>query len=82
VGEDVWAYLASDTVIATAMAREDKSNPIYTGRFDVLAGLEVIPVPAANLPGGVNTSAFLLDRAQAGFILTEDLGGGTPPAAI
>ena len=74
--ERVWAYLASDTVIATAMAREDKSNPIYTGNFPVIAGLEVIPVPAANLPGGVNTSAFLLDRAQCGFILTENLGGG------
>jgi hypothetical protein len=76
IDENVWAYLASDTVIATAMAREDKSNPIYTGNYSVIAGLEVIPVPAANLPGGVNTSAFLLDRSQAGFILTESLGGG------
>jgi hypothetical protein len=32
-------------------------------------------VPAANLPGGVNTSAFLIDRGRAGFILTENLGG-------
>jgi hypothetical protein len=76
VGEDIWPFLAADTTIATAMGREDKSNPIYTGRFNVLAGLEIIPVPTANMPGGVNTSAFLLDRAQAGFILTENLGGG------
>lgn len=75
VDDIVWAYLAADTTIATAMAREDKSNPIYTGRFEVLAGLEIIPVPAANLPGNVGTSAFLLDRSRAGFILTENLGG-------
>lgn len=75
IDELVWAYLASDPTIAAAMAREDKSNPIYTGRFSVLAGLEIIPVPAANLPGGVNTSAFLLDRGRVGFILTESLGG-------
>lgn len=76
VDEDLWAYLASDAVISAAMAREDKSNPIYTGRFDVVAGLEVIPVPAANMPGGVATAAYLIDRGNAGFILTEDLGGG------
>jgi hypothetical protein len=76
VDEDLWAYLASDAVISAAMAREDKSNPIYTGRFDVVAGLEVIPVPAANLPGGAATAAFVIDRGNAGFILTEDLGGG------
>jgi hypothetical protein len=76
VDEDVWAYLAADPTIAVAMAREDKSNPIYTGKFEVIAGLEVIPVPALNLPGGVNTAAFLVDRANVGFILTENLGGG------
>lgn len=80
VDEDVWAYLASDSVISLAMARENTSNPIYTGRFDVIAGVEVIPVPALNLPGGVNTAAFLVDRANVGFILTENLGGGYTPA--
>lgn len=76
VDEDVWAYLAADPTIAAAMAREDRSNPVYTGKFDVIAGVEIIPVPALNLPGGVNTAAFLVDRANVGFILTEDLGGG------
>lgn len=80
VDEDVWPYLAADTTIAAAMAREDRSNPVYTGRFDVLAGLEVIPVPAANLPGGVGTSAWLIDRGNLGYIATEDLGGGYLPA--
>lgn len=76
VDDSTWAYLASDPTIAAAMAREDKSNPVYSGRFDVLAGLEIIPTPAANLPGGVGTNAWVLDRNQLGFIATEDLQGG------
>lgn len=76
VDDSTWAYLASDTTIAAAMAREDRSNPIYSGRFDVLAGLEIVPTPAANLPGGVGTNAWVLDTKQLGFIATEDLGGG------
>ena len=75
VSDSAWAYLAADSTIQASMAREDKSNPVYTGRFPVLAGLEVMPVPAANLPGGVGTQAFVLDRGQLGFILTQDLGG-------
>jgi hypothetical protein len=75
VPDAVWPFLAADATISAAMAREDRTNPIYTGRFPVLAGLEVIPVPTANLPGGLATTAFLLDRGQAGFILTENLGG-------
>lgn len=76
VDDEVWAYLASDPTIAAAMAREDRSNPIYTGRFSVLAGLEVIPVPTAYLPGGVGTNAWILDTNQLGFIAPEDIGGG------
>ena len=76
VDDSTWAYLASDPVISAAMARENVSNPVYTGRFDVLAGLQVIPTPAANLPGGVGTNAWILDTNQLGFIATEDLGGG------
>lgn len=75
VADEALPYLAADTTIATAMAREDKTNPVYTGRFPILAGLEVLAVPAANLPGGLTTSAFVLDRANVGFILTENLGG-------
>lgn len=76
VDDETWAYLASDPTIAAAMAREDRSNPVYTGRFSVLAGLEVMVTSAANLPGGVGTNAWVLDRTQLGFIATEDLGGG------
>lgn len=70
------AYLASDPVVSAAMAREDMTNPIYTGRFPVIAGLEVVTAPTANLPGGVGTKAWVLDTTQLGFIATEDLGGG------
>lgn len=70
------AYLASDPVVAAAMAREDRANPVYTGRFPVIAGLEVITTSTANLPGAVGTKAWVLDTRQLGFIATEDLGGG------
>lgn len=76
VDDDTWAYLASDPIISAAMAREDRTNPIYSGQFDVIAGLEVIPTSTANLPGGVGTNAWVIDSNQLGFIATEDLGGG------
>lgn len=76
VDDATWAYLASDTAIAAAMAREAATNPVYTGRFEMLAGLQVIPTPAANLPLGVGTSAWVVDTNQLGFIATEDLAQG------
>lgn len=76
VSDTAWPYLATDSGIANAMAREDKSNPVYTGRFPAFAGLEVMAIPAANLPGGAATAAFVLDRGALGFILTENIGGG------
>ncbi len=76
VDDVAWAYMAADSTIAQAMARENSTNPIYSGRFDMIAGLQIIRVPAANLPGGVGTSAWVLDSSQLGFIATEDLGGG------
>jgi hypothetical protein len=53
---------------------------VYSGRFSTLAGLDIVHVPAANLPGGVGTAAWLLDTESLGFIATEDLGGGYSPA--
>lgn len=76
VDDATWAYLASDPQISAAMARESATNPIYTGRFEILAGLQVIPTPAANLPLGVGTSAWVVDTDQLGFIATEDLAQG------
>lgn len=76
VDDVMWAFLASDTTIATLMARETTSNPVYTGRFSALAGLDVVHIPTANMPGGDGTSAWVLDTKNLGFIATEDLGGG------
>lgn len=76
VDDATWAYMASDTVVSAAMAREDRTNTIYSGRFERLAGLEVVHTSIANMPGGVGTAAWVLDTTQLGFIATEDLGGG------
>lgn len=76
VDDTVWAYLGADTGLATLMARESLNNPVYTGRFAALAGLDVVHVPAANMPGGDGTNAWLIDSQNLGFIGTEDLGGG------
>ncbi len=51
--------MASDSVISAAMQREAATNPVYSGRFEMIAGLEIIVTPSANLPGGVGTSAFI-----------------------
>lgn len=76
IDDNAWAYLASDATVQAAMQRENAMNPIYSGQFDIIAGMQVIPTPAANLPGAVNTNAWVLDTDQLGFIATEDLGGG------
>lgn len=76
IGDTTWAYLASDPVTAGLMARETTSNTVDTGRFTHLAGLQVIHAPAANMPSGVGTAAWVFDSGQLGFIATENLGGG------
>lgn len=76
VDDLTYAYLASDPVISAAMAREDRNNAVYSGRFPVVAGLTVVATNTANLPGAVGTKAWVLDTNQLGFIATEDLGGG------
>jgi len=70
------AYLGSDPIVSAAMAREDRANTVYSGRFPMITGLSVVTAPTANLPGGVGTKAWVLDTNQLGFIATEDLGGG------
>jgi hypothetical protein len=76
VDDTTWAYMASDTVVATAMARETNSNPVSTGMFPSIAGLEIVHIPTANMPSGVNTAAWVLDSSQLGFIAQQELGGG------
>ena len=76
VSDAAWAYLAADTGLAALMAREMLNNPVYTGRFSALAGLDVVHVPATNMPGGDGTVAWIIDSKNLGFIGREDLGGG------
>jgi hypothetical protein len=76
VDDASFAILASDPVISNAMAREDRNNAVYSGRFPVIAGLTIVTTNTANLPGAVGTKAWVLDTNQLGFIATEDLGGG------
>lgn len=76
VSDTVWAYIASNPALANLFARENLNNPVYTGRFSNLAGLDVVHVPAANMPGGDGTAAWVLDTQNLGFIAKEDLGGG------
>lgn len=76
VSDTIWAWMASNEGLSALFARENLNNPVYTGRFLNLAGLDVVHVPAANMPGGVGTSAWVLDTTNLGFIAKEDLGGG------
>ena len=76
VSDTVWAYMASNPALSNLFARENLNNPVYTGRFVNLAGLDIVHVPAANLPGADGTKAWLFDTQSLGFIAKEDLGGG------
>ena len=76
VDDTVWAWLSANKALAALMARETTNNTVYTGRFSNLASLDIVHVPAANLPGGSNTTAWVLDSSMLGFIATEDLADG------
>lgn len=76
IDDTAWVQLAGDVALQTAMAREDRTNTVYNGEFSTLAGLQVIHIPTANMPGGVGTKAWVLDSTQLGFIATQELGGG------
>jgi len=76
ISDTVWAYLAADKDIAALMARENLNNPVYTGRFVNIAGLDIVHIPAANMPGSDGKNAWVLDTKNLGFIATENLGGG------
>lgn len=76
IDDSLWVSLASNTALQTAMARESSSNAVYTGDFPTLAGLQVVHIPTANMPGGAGTAAWVFDSTQLGFIATQDLGGG------
>ena len=71
VDDATWSVLVSDEKIAQLRAREDSSNPVYTGNFPVIAGLRVLPTP--NM--GVTKTALVVDSQQLGGMADERLGG-------
>jgi len=72
VDDTTYAKLMNNTVVLTAMAREDKSNPAYSGALPgPLAGLRVLVTP--NLPTA--STAILLDSTVLGGMADENLGG-------
>lgn len=71
VDDLTYAIIASDEKIAGVRAREDKSNPVYSGDFPVIGPLRVLPTP--NL--GMAKTAFVADSTQLGGMADEKLGG-------
>lgn len=71
VDDFTWAALASDEKIAALRAREDRSNPVYSGDFFNIGGLRVLPTP--NL--GMSKTALVVDSSQLGGMADEQIGG-------
>lgn len=71
VDDETFALLASDVQLQAFYAREDRSNPAYTGTFPIVGGLQVLPTN--HLPAGAQ--AIIADTNFLGGIATEDLGG-------
>jgi hypothetical protein len=67
-----YAQLMNNATVLSSLAREDKSNPVYTGALPgPLSGLTVMVSP--NLPTA--TTAIILDSTVMGGMADEDLGG-------
>lgn len=71
VDDVTFAYIASDDKLASLRAREDRSNPVYSGAFPNVGGVRILPSP--NVPDA--TAALLVDSAQLGGMADENLGG-------
>ncbi|MDV8022007.1 hypothetical protein [Rhodococcus sp. IEGM 1330] len=71
VDDDTWAYLAADPNLALQRAREDTTNPVYSGEFFTLAGLTILPTPNLPAPG-----VWVIDSNALGGIADEKLGEG------
>lgn len=68
--DDRFAALQNNSIVAGLMRREAETNPIYTGEFEIIAGLRVIVTP--NLP--VTSTVIVADSQQLGGMADEDLG--------
>lgn len=63
-----FAYMASDPTVATMRAREDKTNPIYSGQMANIAGFNVVYTAVANLP---SDDVWVLDSSLLGGMADE-----------
>jgi hypothetical protein len=63
-----FAYLISDPVISNLRAREDQSNPIYSGQMTQIAGFKVVYTSASNLP---SDDVWVLDSTLLGGMADE-----------
>jgi hypothetical protein len=71
VTDEVFAFVMSDSIIASAVSREDPSAPVYTGALPIIAGLRILTSP--HVP--FSTEALVLDSTQLGGMADEQLGG-------
>ncbi len=63
-----FAYMISDNTVATLRAREDKTNPIYSGQMTNIAGFNVVYTSVGNLP---SDDVWVLDSKVLGGMADE-----------
>lgn len=59
-----YAYLMSDERFTNALKREDSTNPVYTGKVEVVAGLVIVVSPSI-------TNPLVADSTQLGGMADE-----------
>jgi hypothetical protein len=63
-----FAYLVSDPVVSSLRAREDTTNPIYSGQMTKIGGFNVVYTAVANLP---SDDVWVLDSRVLGGMADE-----------
>lgn len=63
-----FAYMISDTTVSNLRAREDQSNPIYSGSMAQIGGFKVVYTSVANLP---SDDVWVLDSSVLGGMADE-----------
>ena len=71
MGDLKYAAFTANAIVTNQLKREDTSNPIYTGKLDMISGLAVLRSP--NLP---TNDVWVLDSKQLGGMADEQ--GGAP----
>jgi hypothetical protein len=63
-----FAYMVSDTTVSNLRAREDTTNPIYSGSMTKIGGFNVVYTAVANLP---SDDVWVLDSRVLGGMADE-----------